>query len=295
MMKSMTAFGRAKETVRGREITAELKSVNSRYFDCTVKLSRTFSPLEDRIKPYLQSKGLSRGKLDVYIGAETVESEGVEVSVDAALAGGYIDALRSLCGTYGLRDDISVMGVARLGDIFTLKKPEEDIERDWEDVKTVLDKALEQFITAREREGANLEADLKGKVEGIRLIVDKIEEKSLSDISSYKDKLEERIRKMLSDNNISVDESRILTECAIFADKVAIDEELVRLRSHFDAFGEITNSTEPVGRKLDFLIQEMNRETNTIGSKCNSAEIAHLVVDVKTELEKIREQIQNIE
>lgn len=295
MMKSMTAFGRAKETVEGREITAELKSVNSRFFDCSVKLSRTFSPLEDRIKPYLQSKGLSRGKLDVYIGVEVLESEGVEVSVDNTLAGEYVEALRRLSDTYGLRDDISVMSVARLGDIFTLKKPEEDIEHDWDEVKTVLDKAIEQFVAAREREGSNLEADIKQKIEVIRCIVDKIEEKSTDDIASYKLKLEERIRKMLSDNNISIDESRILTESAIFADKVSIDEEIVRLRSHFDAFNEITKSSEPVGRKLDFLIQEMNREVNTIGSKCNSAEISHLVVDVKTELEKIREQIQNIE
>ncbi|MGN1048326.1 MAG: YicC family protein, partial [Eubacteriales bacterium] len=253
MMKSMTAFGRAKETVGGREITAELKSVNSRYFDCSVKLSRTFSPLEDRIKPYLMSKGISRGKLDVYIGAETVESDGVEICLDSALAGSYVEALKKLRDTYSLHDDISVMEVARLGDVFVRKKPDEDIERDWEDVKSVLDKATDIFLDARAREGASLEADLSKKLTVVRKIVDKIETLSEGNIASYKAKLEERIRKMLDDNKISVDESRILTECAIFADKVSIDEEIVRLRSHFDAFDKISESTEPVGRKLDFL------------------------------------------
>lgn len=295
MMKSMTAFGRARGTEGGKDITAEIKSVNSRYLDCSVKISRAFSFLEERVKPYLQSKGLSRGKIDVYIGVDVVESAGAEIAVDAALAEGYLNALRELRDTFSLRDDISVMSLARYGDIFTVKKPEEDAERDWADIRTVLDEAIEQFLSAREREGANIEADLCGKISGIRGIVDKIEELSLGDAADYRVKLEERIHKMLSDNNILIDEGRILTECAIFADKIAIDEELVRLRSHFDAFNEYCESGEPVGRKLDFLMQEMNREINTIGSKCNNSNIARYVVDVKTELEKVREQIQNIE
>ena len=295
MMKSMTAFGRARGTAGGKDITAEIKSVNSRYLDCSVKISRAFSFLEERIKPYLQAKGLSRGKIDVYIGIDVVESEGAEISLDTALAGGYLNALKELRDTFGLRDDISVMSLARYNDIFMIKKPEEDAERDWADIRGVLDEAIEQFIAARTREGGNIESDLKDKINGIRAIVDKIEELSLGDVADYRVKLEERIHKMLSDNNISIDESRILTECAIFADKIAIDEELVRLRSHFTAFDEYADSPEPVGRKLDFLMQEMNREINTIGSKCNNSNIAHLVVDVKTELEKIREQIQNIE
>ncbi|MBQ8208416.1 MAG: YicC family protein [Clostridia bacterium] len=295
MMKSMTAFGRARGTAGGKDITAEIKSVNSRYLDCSVKISRAFSFLEERIKPYLQLRGLSRGKIDVYIGVEVLESAGAEISVDTSLAEGYLNALRELRDTFSLRDDISVMSLARYSDIFTVKKPEEDAERDWADIKTVLDEAIGQFISAREREGANIEADLCGKINGIRNIVDRIEELSLGDVADYRVKLEERIHKMLSDNNISIDESRILTECAIFADKIAIDEELVRLRSHFKAFDEYADSSEPVGRKLDFLMQEMNREINTIGSKCNNSNIAHYVVDVKTELEKIREQIQNIE
>lgn len=295
MMKSMTAFGRARGTAGGKDITAEIKSVNSRYLDCTVKISRAYSFLEERVKPYLQSKGLTRGKVDIYIGVEVLESEGADISVDTALAEGYLNALRELRDTFALRDDISVMSLARYSDIFKVKKPEDDAERDWADIKTVLDGAIEQFLWARDREGANIEADLRGKINGIREVVDKIEALSLGDVADYRLKLEERIHKMLSDNNISIDESRILTECAIFADKIAIDEELVRLRSHFTAFDEYADSREPVGRKLDFLMQEMNREINTIGSKCNNSNIAHYVVDVKTELEKVREQIQNIE
>lgn len=294
-MKSMTAFGRARGEVGGKDITAEIKSVNSRYLDCSVKISRAYSFLEERVKPYLQSKGLTRGKVDVYIGVDVIESEGASISVDTALAEGYLSALRELRDRFSLRDDISVMSIARYTDIFTVKKPEEDAERDWLDVKSVLDTAVEQFLSAREREGANIEADLREKIRGIRSTVDRIEELSEGDASDYKQKLEERIRKMLSDNKITVDESRILTECAIFADKIAIDEELVRLRSHFGAFEEYAESREPVGRKLDFLLQEMNREINTIGSKCNNSNIARYVVDVKTELEKVREQIQNIE
>ncbi len=295
MMKSMTAFGRARGTAGGKDITAEIKSVNSRYLDCSVKISRAFSFLEERIKPYLQEKGLVRGKVDVYIGVEVLESSGAEISVDMELAEGYLGALRSLRDRFSLRDDISVMSLARYGDIFTLKKPEEDAERDWQEIKPVLDAAIEQFMAGREREGKNIEQDLFSKLEGIKATVSKIEELSLGDAADYRQKIEERIKKMLEDNRISIDENRILTECAIFADKIAIDEELVRLRSHFDAFKEYTQSDEPVGRKIDFLMQEMNREINTIGSKCNNSDIAHYVVNVKTELEKIREQIQNIE
>lgn len=294
-MKSMTAFGRAKETVNGRDITVEIRSVNSRYFDCTVKISRVFSFLEERIKPYLQSHGISRGKVDIYIGVEVVDADGVEISLDPSYLNPYLKALRTLRDEYGLKDDISVMSVAANKEIFTVKKPDEDMEQDWQDLLTVLEPAVESFIDGREREGANIEADLKSKVENIKNTVVKIEALSATDIESYSTKLREKLTQMLADNKISIDENRILTECAIFADRVAIDEELVRLRSHFKAFSEICELKEPVGRKLDFLIQEMNREINTVGSKCSNSEIAHHVVDVKTEIEKIREQIQNIE
>ena len=294
-MKSMTAFGRAKETVNGRDITVEIRSVNSRYFDCTVKISRVFSFLEEKIKPYLQSKGISRGKVDVYIGVEVVDADGVEIALDPSYLRPYLKALYALRDEYGLKDDISVMSVAANKEVFTVTKPDEDMEKDWEDLLTVLSPAVDSFLDGREREGANIEADLKTKVENISNTVSKIEALSTDDISTYRAKLHDKLTQMLADSKITIDENRILTECAIFADRVAIDEELVRLRSHFKAFSEICDMNEPVGRKLDFLIQEMNREINTIGSKCSNSDIAHHVVDVKTEIEKIREQIQNIE
>ncbi len=295
MMKSMTAFGRARMTVGGKDITVEIKSVNSRYFDCSVKISHMFSFLEERVKPYLQANGITRGKVDVYIGIDVLQAEGAEISVDFELAEGYVRALRQLGEHFSLRDDISIMGLARYNDILKMKKPEDDMEKDWQEVVPVLSEALSKFLSAREKEGANLEADIKNKIESISGIVNEIERLSAGDVSDYRVRLEEKIRKILDDNKIAIDENRILTECAIFADKVAIDEEIVRLRSHFRSFSEICASDEPVGRKLDFLIQEMNRETNTIGSKCNNSVIARHVVDIKTEIEKIREQIQNIE
>ncbi len=295
MIRSMTGFGRCRETVNGRDVTVEIRSVNSRFLDCSVKLSRSVSYLEERVKPYLQEKGVARGKVDVWIGVETLSSVGVSVELDDGYLQGYLSALYRLRDEFGLRDDVSVMTVAQNQNLFTVKKPEEDIEKDWADVKSVLDKAAEAFLASREREGERLAADLREKVESIRLATDRIEKLSAATVVSYRERLAERVREALADNRITVDEGRLLTECAIFADKVAVDEELVRLRSHFAAFREILDSGEPIGRKLDFLMQEMNREINTTGSKCNDAEIARIVVDVKCELEKIREQIQNLE
>ena len=295
MIKSMTAFGRARNSVGGKDITVEIRSVNNRFFDCSVKLPRSFSYLEEKIKPYLQSRSVSRGKVDVYIGIDVLDSPMPDITVDEGYATAYINALNELAEKYALTNDISVMQVAQNRDIFVFKKSDDDLEKEWNDVRVVLDEALQKFIEGRIREGSNIEADIKSKVNGIKTLVDKIESISLSDIDTYKQKLEARLREMLSDNKLVFDENRILTECAIFADKIAIDEELVRLRSHFVAFDDILSSNEPAGRKLDFLLQEMNRETNTIGSKCQNASIARIVVDVKCELEKIREQIQNIE
>ena len=295
MIKSMTAFGRARKTVGGKDITVEIKSVNNRFFDCSTKLPRAFSYLEEKIKPYLQQNSVSRGKVDVYIGIDVINSPMPDITVDDGYASAYIKALNVLADKYSLKDDISVMSVAQNRDIFVIKKSEEDTEKEWNDLRQVLDEALEKFIIARQREGANIELDIKSKVKNISSLVKKIETLSLSDTQSYREKLESRLRDMLSDNKLIFDEARILTECAIFADKIAIDEEIVRLNSHFSAFSDIIVSNEPAGRKLDFLLQEMNRETNTIGSKCQNASIARLVVDIKCELEKIREQIQNIE
>ncbi len=297
MPKSMTAFGRARNTSAdgSKDITAEIKSVNSRYMDCTVKLPRMYSFLEERIKAYLTSRGIQRGKVEIYIGVDVLEQAGSEVYLDRAAAASYIAALEALRDEFDLRDDISVMRVAANRELFSVRKPDDDAERDWEDVRSVLAPAIDAFLLRREAEGARLMADINSKIEGIKTIAAKIAEISAADIQGYGAKLEERIRKFLADFDVEISEQRILTEAAVFADKAAIDEELVRLASHFETFREIAESPEPAGRKLDFLLQEMNRETNTMGSKCSNAEIAHLVVDIKAELEKIREQIQNIE
>lgn len=295
MIRSMTGFGRCRETVEGLDITVEIKSVNSRFLDCTAKISRAYGYLEERVKPYLMSRGVTRGKVDVWISVDVMDSGSVEITADEGYLQGYLNALYTLRDKYGLRDDISVMSVARNHDIFQIKKPDEDIEHDWERVLTVLSKAVDTFLAVREREGERLAEDLRSKMENIKEVVARIEELSLADVSTYRERLAERIREALSDCQITPDETRLLTECAIHADKVAVDEEMVRLRTHFSAFEEILSSGEPVGRKLDFLMQEMNREINTTGSKCSDAQIAHLVVDVKCELEKIREQIQNLE
>ncbi|MBP3370282.1 MAG: YicC family protein [Clostridia bacterium] len=295
MIKSMTAFGRARKTVGGKDITVEIKSVNNRFFDCSVKLPRSFSFLEEKVKPYLQANSISRGKVDVFISIDVIDSPIPQINIDEGYAEAYINALRSLGEKFGLHDDISIMRVAQNHDIFVIQKSEEDTEKEWDDLRSVLDEALASFISGRAREGENIERDLIAKVNNIKKSVEKIEALSQTDVTEYRTKLETKLREMLSDNRIVFEESRILTECAIFADRVAIDEELVRLRSHFDGFADILASGEPAGRKLDFLVQEMNRETNTIGSKCQNSAIAKMVVDIKCEIEKIREQIQNIE
>ncbi len=295
MIRSMTGFGRYRETVNGREITVEIRSVNSRFFDCSVKISRAVGYLEERVKPYLQSRGISRGKVDVFITVETVASESVQIELDEAYLNGYLQALYRLRDGYGLRDDISVMEVAKKAELFRVRKPEEDIEKDWQEIGAVLAAATDAFLAVREREGASLCSDIRGKLSEVRRITDRIETLSEDSVLHYRDRLAERIRDALADNHITPDENRILTESAIFADKVAVDEELVRLRTHFEAMEQILDAEEPVGRKLDFLLQEMNREINTTGSKCNHAQIAQLVVEVKCILEKIREQIQNLE
>lgn len=295
MVRSMTGFGRCRETVEGLDVTVEIKSVNSRFLDCNTKISRAYGYLEERVKPYLLGRGISRGKIDIWIGIEVLDSGATEIGLDEGYLRGYLDALYRLRDEYGLRDDISVMSVARNGDVFRVTKPEEDVERDWARVRTVLDQAVDAFLLVREREGERLAVDMRAKIAEIAVAVDEIERLSEADVSGYRERLAERIREALADNQITPDETRLLTECAIHADKVAVDEEIVRLRTHFGAFEEILSAGEPVGRKLDFLLQEMNREINTTGSKCNDATIARTVVDVKCTLEKIREQIQNLE
>lgn len=293
----MTAFGRSRRTSSdgALDITAEIKSVNSRYLDCSVKLSRAYSCLEDKVKSYLTSSGVSRGKVEVYIGVDVLEKRGDTVVFDKAAAESYINALKELRDEFSLPDDITTMKVAENRDIFTTKRADEDLDSDWEEIKSVLAEAVDGFIAMRAAEGERLCTDVMKKAETIKASAAKIKELSENDIKSYPAKLEQRIKQLLSDFDVETTEQRILTEAAIFADKAAIDEELVRLDSHFKALDEIVHSDETAGRKLDFLVQEINREINTIGSKAGNSEIAHLVVEMKTELEKIREQIQNIE
>ena len=293
MLRSMTAYGRHSRTEGEMEITVEIKSVNNRFLDCSVRLPRSLSYLEDRIKKELSARGISRGKIEINV---TVSGNSeLTIALDKDFVRGYLDALYSLRDEFGLRDDVSVMTVARNSEVFTMKRPEKDEEKEWADLSAVLAVAIDEFIKMREAEGENLASDILGKIAVCREYAKKIGEMSEKDIKGYRSRLEERLRQVLSDNRVTIDENRILTECAIFADRVAVDEELVRLESHFGAFTEFLRAGEPVGRKLDFLLQEMNRETNTIGSKCSDNEITRLVVEMKSELEKIREQIQNIE
>lgn len=295
MVRSMTGFGRARATCGGKDITVEIKSVNGRFLDCNTRVSRAFSYLEDRVKPYLQSRGITRGKVDVSIVIERVGGETSGVALDDAYVQGYLQALRKLRDDYGLPDDITVMNVAKNPSVFRVSAPETDPEADWKDLETVLAEATDVHLAAREREGASLAADLRTKLAAVRGYVDEIDGLSGDTVTHYRERLAERVRDALADNRITPDESRLLTEVAVFADRVAVDEELVRLRTHFGAMEEILAGEEPVGRKLDFLLQEMNREINTIGSKCNDAAVAARVVSTKYELEKMREQIQNLE
>lgn len=291
----MTAFGRARCTTDEKDITVELKSVNNRYFDCAVRLPRRYAFLEDRIKTYIQQHGVSRGKLDVYIGIETLSDAETQITLDEAYAKSYIEALCALRDRFSLPDDISVMRVAADRAVFTVRHAEDDAERDFALLCPVLDQALAEFVAAREAEGGKIELDLLAKMDGIRAVAAEIAALSEAEIAAYHTKFTERLKQLLGDNHIVLDENRLLTECAVYADRVAIDEELTRLECHFGAFRDILASGEPCGRKLDFLLQEINRETNTIGSKAQCLEIAQRVVTIKAELEKIREQIQNIE
>ena len=295
MIRSMTAFSRATRTDESNTIVVEMRSVNNRYLDCSPRLPRIFSGLEERIRPYLQSRGISRGKVDITVSLENRDQAPRGMTVNDAAVKAYLEALYYLRDNFGLADDISVTRVAANPAIFAQEQVEVDLDECWARLAPVLGEAVDAFIAAREREGARLRADLLDKLQNLRRLVDGVKERSAEDVSGYRQRLEERLRAILADNRVTADENRILTECALHADKIAVDEELVRLASHFSLFEDLMNANEPVGRKLDFLIQEMNREVNTIGSKCADAEIAHRIVDAKNELEKIREQIQNLE
>lgn len=292
MIKSMTGFGRAQETVDGMTVTVELKSVNHRYFEFTAKVPRTYGFLEEKLKSFLNAR-VSRGKMECYVSIENLEESDMEVVVNPSLAKGYVDALRTLSETFGLKEDYSAISIAKFPDVLTLRKAPADEEKIWNAVQKVTELAVECFVTMRETEGEKLRADILSKADTILEHVAFVESRSPQTVREYHEKLRQRMEELLE--NTQVDEQRLLTEAAIFADKVAVDEETVRLRSHISQLREFLNADEPIGRKLDFLVQEMNRESNTIGSKAQDVEIAKRVIAIKAEVEKIREQVQNIE
>ena len=292
MVKSMTGYGRAVETVNGREFTVEIRSVNNRYLDCTVKLPRSFSFAEEAVKAAVKA-AVSRGKVDVYISVRSETEADVQVTLNKPVLEGYLAAMRQMVADYGVHDDISVSTLSRMSDIFVVDKPKADEDQLKADLLSVVDKALAAYDAMRVTEGLALENDLRSRANTILELVKQVEEQNPKTVSDYRKRLEEKMREVLE--NKSIDESRILTEAAIFADKVAVDEETVRLRSHLEQMDEMLRGNGGIGRKLDFLLQEMNREANTTGSKCTDVKVARIVVDIKAELEKIREQTQNIE
>lgn len=292
MVKSMTGYGGSRQIINNREISVEIRSVNHRYFELNCRTPREMGFLEEKIKSVVKQR-VFRGKVDIYVNIGADETEQSVVTINHSLAAGYVAALRELAVKYDLSDDISVSSVARYGDIFKVTKPLADEDEIWENVKLVLDEAVENFVQMRKQEGEKLYADVMSRCRTILELVEKVEERSPQTVVEYRNKLTERMNEILS--TVAVDEQRIITEAAIFADKVAVAEETVRLRSHFEQFESILNAEGSVGRKIDFILQEMNREANTIGSKVQDAQLAHIVVDIKAELEKIREQIQNIE
>ena len=292
MVMSMTGFGRAEISVGTRDIIVEIKSVNHRYYEFSCRTGRGYSFLEDKLKKYVGEK-VSRGKVDMYVSVTENDDTAVEVELNRPLAKGYIDAMRTLADDYQIKEDISVSVLARINDIFQIHRPPTDEEAVFSDVKVAVDEALSHFLDMRRAEGEQLKEDILSRAEHIVSIVGESEERSPVTVQEYRDRLYTKLKDVLQSNNI--DDQRILTEAAIFADKVAVDEETVRLRSHFDQMKSFLDSDQPIGRKLDFIVQEMNREANTIGSKVTDSILAHKVVDIKGEIEKIREQVQNIE
>ncbi|MDO5448597.1 MAG: YicC/YloC family endoribonuclease [Clostridia bacterium] len=292
MARSMTGFGRAQSETDALFVSVELKSVNHRYFELYSRVPRTYGFLDEKIKTYLQGR-VARGKIECNVTIEALDSDDVVVKVNHSLAKAYVDALNDLSETYDLKSDISASTLTRFPDVLSVHKEEADEDAIWEAVKAVLEVATDNFIAMREREGLKLRDDICGRADAILDKVAFVEERSPETVREYNEKLKARIAELLGDT--TVDEARLLQEAAIYADKVAVDEETVRLRSHIEQLKDMFNSTEAIGRKMDFLVQEINREANTIGSKASDFEINKVVVDIKAEVEKIREQVQNIE
>lgn len=292
MIRSMTGYGRGEAVLHDRTITVELRAVNNRYLDCSVKIPRLYVFAEETIKAQVQ-KSVGRGKVDVFISIDSAAADKVAVTLNRPVADGYYTALTQMRDAYGLRDDISVSLLSRFPDVFLVEKEQGDADVIAQDIVQVLEQALGDFNAMREREGQKLAEDVRVKAANIAALVSKVEERSPETVAEYREKLRQRMEEVLE--NTQIDESRILTEAAIFADKVAVDEETVRLRSHLTQLEEMLTKGGAIGRKLDFLIQEFNREANTIGSKCSDVALSRVVVDIKGEIEKIREQVQNIE
>ena len=292
MVKSMTGYGRHESVLHGRTLVIELKSVNNRYLDCNVRLPRVYICAEDGVQRRVKEV-ISRGKVDVYVNMENNTEEAVSVTLNQPVAAGYMEALRKMADTFGLKPDVSIDLLSKFPDVFKVDKVPEDLEELTADIHAVTEEALRDFDAMRCREGEKLEADLLGRLDTLEDFTHQVEQRSPQTVADYRARLTAKLQEVLADRQL--DESRVLTEAAIFADKVAVDEETVRLHSHIAQFREMLAGGSPIGRKLDFLIQEMNRETNTIGSKCNNLEISTIVVNMKAEIEKIREQVQNIE
>lgn len=292
MIKSMTGYGKSEQTIDSLNVTVEIKSVNHRYFEFSARVPREYGFLEEKLKKYCNSL-ITRGKVECYVSVEDLEEREMEVNVNKTLAAGYVKALKELSERFGLKDDISAVTLSRYPDVITLHKASEDEERIWDAVKTVAETAVSKFIEMRETEGSKLRGDILSRADYIIECVEFIEGRSPETVREYNEKLKQRMKELLGD--ASVDEQRLLNEAAIYADKIAVDEETVRLRSHISQLREFMNSNEAIGRKLDFLVQEINREANTIGSKAQDVDIAKKVIAIKAEVEKIREQVQNIE
>lgn len=292
MIKSMTGYGKSEQTIDSLNVTVEIKSVNHRYFEFSARVPREYGFLEEKLKKYCNSL-ITRGKVECYVSVEDLEEREMEVNVNETLAAGYVKALKELSERFGLKDDISAVTLSRYPDVITLHKASEDEERIWNAVKTVAETAVSKFIEMRETEGSKLRGDILSRADYIIGCVEFIEGRSPETVREYNEKLKQRMKELLGD--AAVDEQRLLNEAAIYADKIAVDEETVRLRSHISQLREFMNSSEAIGRKLDFLVQEINREANTIGSKAQDVDIAKKVIAIKAEVEKIREQVQNIE
>ena len=292
MIKSMTGYGRAQSTVDNMNITVELKSVNHRFFEFFCRVPRNFNYLEEKLKAFARTK-IVRGKVEMYVTVELVDTTLTEIEINREYTASYIKALKTLIDDFGLQNDISVSSVARNSDVFKITSKEIDEESVTNAVLSVADEAINAFTQMRITEGERLRADIEGRADFILSKVEFIESKAPETVKNYRERLEAKVKELLESSNI--DEQRIITETAIFADKVAVDEETVRLRSHIGQLRKLLESSDDVGKKLDFIVQEMNRETNTIGSKAQNIDIAQCVVDIKSEIEKIREQVQNIE